>query len=546
MDLQKQEIYKKSINNLLRGELKGIYDIGRSNNPYLLNKKGVSNFFIANTIADFMINNVETIKGKYSNFVSYILNEKDTITFLLTNNDPASTEKAIKITNMFIDDIYVNTYLESLINSNFDLSYYIGTENIASKEYGQRNLVNGLFERISKRSLWSEKPTKKLLFYLFSEDGMIMGCRRDIFLYFHNMDKITRKWLINRTDFIANIIPKEWVNELIERENDKQLVKEMIENVEWDDNIDDDIFVNFYLKLPEEDKKFLFKTEKDFFEWYVEKMVQDQSTFNTLFSDWTERNEVFFEKLFTYAPDLLNRVSGLIDEDELVKLKYSDDYEIPDSIKEQIQLIMSESVIFDGDQVEKLVADYDSAPSVWVKYFVDQTLWEHTLDWDYDDVSIPFDEINEKNLTAIKDYLKNKGVEVDGMDGDELEEAMKEDDKLYSIISMASSDGHRAGDENELYRDIESVMDELFPNGWELVSKGIQTNISLSNFDGEIIIDAHYNCSEWNIKCLWMEIMSEKSNRDKPSLPEYRYGINGEFSTSTFNEVIAEGLSNLE
>ena len=205
---------------------------------------------------------------------------------------------------------------------------------------------------------------------------------------------------------------------------------------------------------------------------------------------------------------------------------------------------MVETVEFSSSQVVDMLWDHEDSPASWVQAYIDEELWEETTHWSYDGVAIPFDEINERSVNIIKEYFEKIGLEYD--EGD-LESKMMENSEIEDILEIATWDGHRSGDENELLHDIEGVLNQLFGDGnWERSKHGIKSTVSLVGYDRTLITGAYNDCGNWNVSCIWHTLKSEYvDRRDKPSLPEYRYGINGDFDSETFNERIYEDVSAL-
>ena len=135
-------------------------------------------------------------------------------------------------------------------------------------------------------------------------------------------------------------------------------------------------------------------------------------------------------------------------------------------------------------------------------------------------------------------------TEINLDDEDEVKDAAFENDEISSVLHIAASDGERSGDEAELIKDIKSGIDELFGKGnWKKVDNNVYATIDLSNFDEEQIYDAYNDCGEWYIKCIFTTIRGDYTDKyDKPSLPDYRYGIQGDFDKDSFNEYIVDNL----
>jgi len=542
--MDKQEQYKKMVNNWLNGQLKGIYSFTERNNPYVLTKKGISKEFIANTIIDFILSNQEKINNSenISEFLNFIFNQTDTFSILLKN--PATIEKVIKVMNTYKGWISSKTYLKALYESNLNLDFYESTKNIMYSNVGSTMLAF-LFEEINNDG-WDRDYVKKFMFYFLDDDSQAGFYKETLKFYFDKMSKVIQKYIATNTNFF-NLISDYDLIVLIKSVEDETIIKEIITNKDYDE-YDSEYYSKFYLSLPQEYRKFLFRVEKSFFDWQVEKIRDSYSELHEFISNWGHNpfNEEYLIKFFHYHPNFINEFKDELQEDDLVRLKFGIDG-IPSEIKDQITLPTTEEVILDGDEIENAIYSHDESPAIWVTYYIDDTLWEHTSDWDYDNVEIDFDIINESNLNLIKEYLRGQGVEVDDIDRDELEDLIKEDNKLEIKLHYATRESHRISEEHELVKDIENVLKELFPNGWERAHGGIKTVISLNDFSDDEINSALYECSEWNVKCIWKQVMSEKSNRDKPSLPSYRYGIQGDYGIieKYFNLTLADELSEL-
>jgi hypothetical protein len=543
--MDKQEQYKKMINNWLNGQLKGIYSsFTERNNPYVLTKKGISEEFIANTIIDFILSNEEKIKisDDSVDFLNFIFDETNTLSILVKN--PATIDKVVKVMNKYKNYLHSKTYLKILYNSGLNIDFYERTKNIMYTNVSPTMLAF-LLEEINKDG-WDRDYVKKFMFYFLDDSTQAAFYKETLKFYFIYMGKVIQNYIATKTYFFDAISDRDVIS-LIKTVGDETIIKEIITNKDYDE-YDTEGYSNFYLSLPQEYRKFLFRVEKSFFNWQVQKMRESHSDLYDIINNWGEFpfDEEYLIKFFHYHPDFINEFKDELQEDDLVRLKFGING-IPSEIKNQITLPTTEEVILDGDEIENAIYSHDESPAIWVTYYIDDTLWEHTSDWDYDNVEIDFDIINESNLNLIKEYLRGQGVEVDDIDRDELEDLIKEDNKLEIKLRYATRESHRISEEYELVKDIENLLKELFPNGWERAHGGIKTVISLDDFSSNEINDALNECSEWNVKCIWKQVMSEKSNRDKPSLPSYRYGIQGDYGIieKYFNLTLADELSEL-
>jgi hypothetical protein len=230
--MDKQEQYKKMINNWLNGQLKGIYSFTQKNNPYVLTKKGVSKEFIANTIIDFILNNEEKVNKRSSSFLDIILNETDTLPILIKN--PTTMEKVVKVMNTHKDWISYKTYIKCLYESNLNLNFFEGTEKVMKTTIGTTAL-SVLFEYIDKGDGgWDSDYVKKFMFYFLDDENKVAFYKGTLSSYFLSMSNVIEKYIASNTNLFS-LIPDNIVIHLIESVGDETIIKEIIANKDYDD-----------------------------------------------------------------------------------------------------------------------------------------------------------------------------------------------------------------------------------------------------------------------------------------------------------------------
>lgn len=527
MEDKKSKI-KKVLNNYLtkldKGELKSFN---------LDSFRGLTNKELIEIIVDHALeyNVPETT-------INYYFNIKNLVELLKYDD---TKEKVINLLKKYRDNIVLSYEIsEIIINSNFNLYFLIGLESFYDFTDFPNRELSTIFRHINEKKLWDDSNVKKFFIYFFNNPAYVIEFSYEISIYFQVMSETLKRFLVAKTDLLETVGIRTWVDFLNDGRTSETVGELIMKKINWGDEDVDDI-VKFYLRIDEKYRKFLFANDQDFYIWLGDKENHDDvlSVLDDLLS--SERVNQFFR----WNP---NWVEHIDHEEGKVKLKYGISG-VPDFVKDSIKLDMVEQAKFDGDDIEKMFYDHRDSPSVWVKYYVDDELWDHTINWDYspDESTIRnyyWDDINEKNLNTIKEILKKENPEINLDDEDEVKDAAFENDEISSVLHIGASDGEREGDVTKLIEDIESGFNELFgKDNWKKVDNKVYATIDLNHYDNGQIYDAYNDCGEWYIKCIFTTIRSDyMENRDKPSLPEYRYGIQGDFDKDVFNDYIAVHL----
>lgn len=541
MDAQTLESYKKRILLILKNINKGVYDINKIN-IFDLTKKGIPKEFIAKTIAEYCIENEPNLN---TDLVELVISNNVLLPLINNEND---IDVAIKVIEEFKGMIGGSRYMNILFSSNFNMKLFLNTEDMFSDKIGSQT-ISLLFDLIEDSDTpWEGSNIKRFFIYFLNDSDNLRISAEEIGRYFSKMDIVLKRFITYKTDFFKTYSSfGTTVRKILNRldSNEIELAKKIIESSEIKEE-DMDTIASFYSTLKDDFKPLMYPNEEDFYHSIKTNIVEGKESLDSLFYLFEEKfSPEEINKFFTYNPNFLQEVKNKLMIEYLVDLKYKYSNSIPKSILDQISLPMTEEVLLDGDDIEPLIYDDRDGTARWVKYFIDDELWEHTMGWDYHDTTIPFDDISDQNLELIKKYLKDNGVEIDGLDRDELDGVMMENDEIETVLKRAANEGARSGDEIELINDIKKVLTELFLGGWKHVDGGIQTTLNLTQLDTDEIKYGFDNCGNWSIKCIWLDQMGERENRSKPSLPEYRYGINGDFDTENFNHYIEEGINEI-
>jgi hypothetical protein len=383
-------------------------------------------------------------------------------------------------------------------------------------------------------------PNEKLFMYLFSDDDYVKIFFGIINELFGRLGELRQLYLLKNSTY-PKYLRQDTLSEFIIDGNISPKVRTLLFPLfNWKDGTPEGI-TEVYVMLPPNLRKKMFPSNRAFFKWIVEQKS------NELFDIFNQLDEPYKIGLMKFDKKFLDRLP--FDDKVKIKLELED---VPDEIKDMIVLPMSSQAVYDGEDVASMVHESrDQNDREWVQAFVDQTLWEKTIDWDYSHITDSdidqyyWDYITEKNKVAIVNKLKENGVEIDYEDDDAVKEAALEDDEINNVLHIASSDGVRSGEENELYKDIKNLMKELFGSDWTWDSNGskVIVTVDISEYPADWLSDAYNECGEWDVPCMFKYIRANNvDGRDMPSLPEYRYGIQGDFDKDSFNEYISGEL----
>ena len=558
---ERKEQLKNSVISYLTYIIEG--DFGQDfdgHNVYVYKKKGLSEDFITEIEIDFISDQKNQTEEFSRMYIDYFMSTHEEKIANLMIQSNVYSEKIAKLAS-FVGKTSIVRWL--LYRSNFNFSFYSSVDELDT--YLRRSdTLEYLIEWSVKDSKTDSSEFKRFIIYTFSTYPNVIR-HEDVTIskYFEDFDKVLQRFFIFKTNFIYELTQSgikriiELLENLGEDKFNEIVIKKIVSEskvLEWVDMQGDDEdrayalgqLIKFYKSLSDNTKTILFKDEKTFYNFILNKVNAYGIIFD--FIGLINNTKLFTEeitnKFFKYNPTFINLVNDIPNNgDVLVELKYGDNF-VPQEVKDQINLPMVETVEFSSSQVVDMLWDHEDSPASWVQAYIDEELWEETTHWSYDGVAIPFDEINERSVNIIKEYFEKIGLEYD--EGD-LESKMMENSEIEDILEIATWDGHRSGDENELLHDIEGVLNQLFGDGnWERSKHGIKSTVSLIGYDRTLITGAYNDCGNWNVSCIWHTLKSEYvDRRDKPSLPEYRYGINGDFDSETFNERIYEDVSAL-
>lgn len=511
-----------------------------------LGKKNIPSIFISSVILDFLVEND--------------INNSEIINLVFTVG-VEEMGKALKIESEALKFFKIyrsfggtlsKSYLYDIIPyTGYDINYLLLLDNniYTPQDISSVN-IRHILENVEKFGYgFKDKKIIKFLHYLFSMEEIPKVLHKFILPYFHLFSLSLQKFLINVSHLFWYTSQDYVINYLTPNDHyklDLSVVRDIIKSkYEFKKTNESPYYLTkLYITMDENYKKVVFKDDLHFLRWLytfnVDEIINllNQNLFN---QTWTN-------KFFDTFPNFIKRVNKEGDMDELIKLKFIRG--IPTEISKEIKIPLKiEGVIFDGNDILNMIQKNDY--SDYVKKFVDDTLFESTMDWYYDtdESSIRqyyWEYIDEKNMELIKSKILENDPEIDMEDEDAIQDAAFDDDDIKSALHIGAEDGQRFGDESELYKDCENVINELFGVGeWvrtETNYNTIITNISLENFDYGLMIDGYEDNGEWDVKYIFIYCMKEKSNRDKPGLPEYRYGISGNFDEKIFNETILEYL----
>lgn len=463
-------------------------------------------------------------------------------------NDTSTQQMSIHLIDKYLHmGDSKDLFLKVLYYSNYNLYYFIdmlsrGILSMLNNSDTHQILYN-LFNLFNTTQKLDENQLK-FLNYIIRNNETNKKFTSEFALFFIRLPENFKKVLIMESSFLTNV-KNNWKITLLE----DGLIKESDMLYKVYDSISDDIPPSYdeVIKIYQENpllRKKLFSSTKKFLDWIIDK--DNDILFDIILNLLSKEN---IDKLFKYKPNLL--FDTFKDNmDSLVYIKFSENI-IPDEIKNSIKLEMSGEVIFDGEDIKDMFYNDRDGTNNWIKYYIDDDLWEHSMDWEYNvsDREIKqyyWDKINLKNKNRIIEQLKNSEVEIDFSDDDEIAEAALDDDEIGSLIRISIDDGLRYSDERQLSEDIDNGINELFGVGkWkhDYDKNVVIATVDLNEFDQGLLTDAFNECGFWEIKCIFKIIKTSFiENRNKPSLPEYRYGISGDFDTDAFNENISNKL----
>lgn len=513
--------------------LSQIDDSYLNNFPYTAKKLGMTDLEYATMLANYLIsgNQMKTAKLRdivlgsgYENMVTLA-------------SDPNGIKILTKVIDMY-GSLFTGTIPTLLLKrSNFNLGFFINNEEL----FNNREQIKDIF-----RSSRPHEIPEKFMLYVFSNNhyvdilkDSIVGSLMDLPPKVQSFLILEKKLPLSDNNILTILSNPQYDKLPIKIKN--QIFKDRFEGRKKLSNIE---LMRTYLEfLPYYQKK-IFKTEKLFFGWVAKQKGND-----LLFKFLEEADrESVVNFLRSYPTILTQKIKDL---DVLARIKYEMD-DIPEDIKDNINLPMQKNIKLGAGVVSDMLYGDRDGYQKYVEYFIDDTLYEHTMHWDYSYMSTSdidqyyWDDITEKNVIRIINKLKENGVEIDFTNMNEVKEAALEDDDISSVLTMAANDGARAGDESKLYGDIVDILNELFGKGeWvhNYENKTITVNADISDFDDRDISYVYNDCGEWDISCLFSVLKKDYlDDRNKPRFPDYRYGIQGDFDKEIFNETIISNL----
>ena len=423
-----------------------------------------------------------------------------------------------------------------LLDTHFEVVHNLNLVTIKEIFSGVEN-NGGLFE---------DKNIIKFFHYLFNIGRLVDVFRNSIIEYFPKYPPQLQKFLILKFNLFKYYSFDSMTYFFNENNSlDLNVAKLIMKRMEGLRKVSYNInnIVKFYTSTDDKYKTLLFKTDQNFLNWIYKQEILDILDILDMGFLKGELTHKFFESF----PNFIKRVIRVGNHNLLVKLKFIKD--VPEYIKDRIILPYTEdNVIFDGDDILDMIQNDDS--SLYVKYFVEDSLWEYTTEWDYsiDESSVRqyyWGLISDKNIGLIKNKILKDDPEINVEDEDTLQDAAFDDYDIKSTLLIAATEGERVGDESKLYNDCKEVLNELFGEGnWRRSDNydTIVANISLKNFDpSDIFYGYEYN-GEWTVSYIFKYCMKELQYRDKPGLPDYRYGISGDFDKDAFNGSISENI----
>lgn len=505
---------------------------------FRFSKKGISEKEIQEILIDYAL---KTDTSTLNNLNRSLFFNYKFLAELL--KDDKTKEKVINLYRKY-DEIYdISKEINSLLMySDFNLYFFIGLEGFYDfVRHFPSTAFRSLLKYVTDSADWDKPQVKKFFVYFFDNPAYVEGFEDDIKNNFKGIGESLQKFLINKgfLNSIEPAYPKNWLNS--EQINDE--IKDLMINKIKDDIREEDIkvLVRFYINIPEKYQKMIFPTEKEFYEMIGKYDVVDEvlDVLDDILPP--ERVGLFFK----YNPNFINRLQT---EDEKVKVKYGIDG-VPEEIKSSIDLPMEEMAKFDGEDIASMFYENRDGYTDWIKHYVDGDLYDKSLYWDYnpDQSTIKqyyWDYLTPQNLEKIKEILKKENPDLDLTDKDALQEAAFEDGEVGSVLHSAAANGERNGDEAQLIMDIRRGIDELFGKGnWKLEDDKVFAKISLHQFNEDFLRYSYNDCGEWYIKCMFLDIWKDyMDRRERPSLPDYRYGIQGDFDKDEFNDYIEGNL----
>lgn len=505
---------------------------------YGFKQKGLTDLEICEILVDYAIKSSIEKLGNLNR--SLFFNQKFLAELL---KDDKTKEKVINLYRKY-DQIYdISKEIYSLLlYSDFNLYFFIGLEGFYDfVRYFPNAAFRSLLEYVTASEEWNKTQVKKFFVYFFTNPAYVKGFEDEIKNNFKNIGNFLQKLLINEglLTEIEPLYPKSWLNS--EQINDE--VKDVIINKIKDDIREENIkvLVRFYINIDEKYQKIIFPTEKEFY-GMIGKYDEVDEVLDVLDDILTsERVGLFFK----YNPNFINRLQT---EEEKVKVKYGIDG-VPEEIKSSIDLPMEEMAKFDGEDIASMFYENRDGYTDWIKHYVDGDLYDKVMYWDYnpDQSTIRqyyWDYLTPQNLEKIKEILKKENPDLDFTNKDTVQEAAFEDGEVGSVLHSAAADGERNGDEAELIKDIHNGIDKLFGRGnWKLEDGELFAKISLRQFNEDFLRYSYNDCGEWHIRCMFLDIWRDyMDRRERPSLPDYRYGIQGDFDKDAFNDYISGNL----
>ncbi len=285
-------------------------------------------------------------------------NDKNLLTLL-------QKKDSIDLVVKFIDDYnYFNskTLLEFLRHTGYNLKFFIGIEDKLE------------IESIIDLSKFIGEIPEKLLFYILHNEYYQKNVRIQSSLFYGftllppkiQMFVIDKK-IIPLTEMkLIELMTSYMISGLNSKIKDLLFSELDIQNMEIDTKL------LLYVNTDEYIRKKLFPEEKIFLKW-----VKSNNLFPNL--NDTKDNELIIRFLREY-PKILN--PKYLDTDVLATIKFSN-LNIPEDIKKLIKLPTKLTIKLDGDDIAPMVYSDRDNSNLWVKYVVDEELWEHTIDWDY-------------------------------------------------------------------------------------------------------------------------------------------------------------------
>lgn len=503
---------------------------------YKFTKRGLSQDEIQEILIDYVLkSNLDKV---YTIGISEFFSYKNLNNLL---EDNSTKEKVIKLFKK-INEVYsVNEYImKLLLYSDFNLYFFIGLESFYDfKDEFPNTKFSTILLYVSENGLWDDPKVKKFFLYFFDNPAYVSEFRQQIIERFSQMGDTLQKFLISK-DFMEFVHPSHvthWLDNKKVSDDVKKIVMEKI-NI-FDEDLNN--IVRFYINIPKEYREMIFPTDKEFYQWIGnDNQVDDVvEMLGDMFSP--ERVETFFN----YNPNFIDKLHT---EEAKVTIKYGIGG-VPEEIKSRIDLPMEEMAKFDGEDIASMFYENRDGYTDWIKHYVDGDLYDKSIYWDYNPDQSTIKQyywgyLTSENLNKIKEILKRENPDLDLTDNDAVQEAAFEDGEVGSVLHSAAADGERNGDEAELIMDIRKGIDELFGRGnWKLEDDKVFAKISLHGFNEDHIKYAFNDCGEWYIRCMFMDLAKDyRDSRSKPSLPDYRYGIQGDFDKDAFNDYIEGNL----